>query len=408
MTPARWLVAQIGAREHYAVARGLQRVGLLDELVTDAWCYAGADLLARLPEPLSRLSGRRSVEIPASRVRSFNLWAMATALRGSGRSGRHLDYVRVGREFALRTVRALRRRELRDDMVFFGYDTGSLECLEWLQGRGPFCVVDQIDPGPEGDAVAEEERHAHPGWEIAPEAVPKEYHDRRAAEWAAARLVVVNSDWTRDSLVRQGVPARKIAVVPCAYEGPPVQERPDAIRPGPLRVLWVGNVTLRKGVAYLVEAARLLQRHTVEVRVVGRLEIAGEILGGVPDHVSFVGAVPRDRVHAAYDWADLFVFPTLSDGFGITQLEAMSHGLPVIATPNCGRVVTHEVDGLIVPARDASALAAAIARAEADRGLLRHMAGNATLTSRRFSIAATTKALVDAVASAVETETASA
>jgi glycosyltransferase involved in cell wall biosynthesis len=65
-------------------------------------------------------------------------------------------------------------------------------------------------------------------------------------------------------------------------------------------------------------------------------------------------------VREFYTRADVFVLPTISDGFALTQLEAMAHGLPVITTPNCGRVVTDGVDGFLIPPRDPAALARAI------------------------------------------------
>jgi glycosyltransferase involved in cell wall biosynthesis len=73
--------------------------------------------------------------------------------------------------------------------------------------------------------------------------------------------------------------------------------------------------------------------------------------------MTFHGPVSRDRTEEFYRASDLFVLPTLSDGFALTQLEAMAYCLPVIATPNCGEVVTDGVDGLIVPTSDSSALA---------------------------------------------------
>jgi glycosyltransferase involved in cell wall biosynthesis len=64
--------------------------------------------------------------------------------------------------------------------------------------------------------------------------------------------------------------------------------------------------------------------------------------------------------------ADVLVFPTLSDGFGLVQLEAMSAGLPVIATPACGEVVQDGINGRIVPLRDASAIVMALRELRAD------------------------------------------
>lgn len=96
----------------------------------------------------------------------------------------------------------------------------------------------------------------------------------------------------------------------------------------------------------------------------------------------------RDRTTDVYRSAHLFVLPTLSDGFAITQLEAMAHGLPVIATPNCGAVVTPGSDGLIVPAGDAEALAAAIVGLDDDRPRLEEMGRMAVSKAAMFPLSA--------------------
>jgi glycosyltransferase involved in cell wall biosynthesis len=82
----------------------------------------------------------------------------------------------------------------------------------------------------------------------------------------------------------------------------------------------------------------------------------------------------------------VFVLPTLSDGFAITQLEAMAHGLPVIATPNCGNVVTDGQDGLIVPARHPQAIAEAITCLDRDRERLNQMSVRAAAKVDRFRL----------------------
>jgi len=94
----------------------------------------------------------------------------------------------------------------------------------------------------------------------------------------------------------------------------------------------------------------LLKDEAIHFDVVGPIGISEEALACVPSNMTFHGPVSRDRTEAYYRSADLFVLPTLSDGFALTQLEAMTHGLPVIATPNCAEVVSDGVDGLIVPA----------------------------------------------------------
>ena len=108
-----------------------------------------------------------------------------------------------------------------------------------------------------------------------------------------------------------------------------------------------------------------------------------------------LGRVTRDRLGEVYRQSHVFVLPTISDGFAITQLEAMAHGLPVVITPNCGRVVTDGVDGLIVPARDSRALADALARLDADRELVREMSRNALQTIRKYDLPSNAKLICD-------------
>ena len=236
-----------------------------------------------------------------------------------------------------------------------------------------------------------------PGWEPAPLVIPDAYFDRLAAEWEAAAGVVVNSEWTARALVQQGVPREKIHVVPLAFEPPPTalgnDPRTSSPLPArspngrPLIVLWLGNVVLQKGIQYLIAAARMFADRPIRFVVVGHIGISREAVASAPPSVEFIGRVTRDRAAEAYRAADLFVFPTLSDGFGLTQLEAMAHGLPVIATPNCGAVVEHERDGLVVPAANADALAAAIADLADHPERRAEMGASAVAKSRAFSLA---------------------
>jgi len=76
--------------------------------------------------------------------------------------------------------------------------------------------------------------------------------------------------------------------------------------------------------------------------------------------VEWRDAVPRVDVHGFYRRSHVFILPTHSDGFGLTQLEAQSWGLPVIASLNCGEVVRHGENGLLLPKVSGTVIAEAI------------------------------------------------
>jgi glycosyltransferase involved in cell wall biosynthesis len=259
-----------------------------------------------------------------------------------------------------------------------------------LKKLGVPVVVDQIDPARVEEQMVQEEVRRWPGWEEYPGRIPDMYFSRLAEEWNQADLVLVNSNWSRRALAQQGVEEKKIIVVPLCYEkgAHPPSERPPTEDGKPLTVLWLGQMILRKGIPYFFEAAAKLLKANVQFVAAGRIGISEKGMQAAPANISFVGRATREQTAKYYSEADLFVLPTISDGFALTQLEAMAFGLPVIATPNCGDVVTHGVDGLIVPPRDSDALANAIASLESDRGRLRKMSAKAreTVKHPRFTL----------------------
>jgi glycosyltransferase involved in cell wall biosynthesis len=406
----QWICSQIGAREHYAIPRVLHRQGKLDSLYTDLWASpawrAAGDLIGR---PV--LATRYHDDLATARVKNFNLSTLVDRAFGGGSSGNPYDwFLRVGSDFSRSVEAMLERRKGVNwtEMIFFGYDTGFLEAARWVKRRGGKSVVCQMDPSRfEVDLVKEEER-LWPGWAKRSIEIPEAYFRRRDEEWALAELVMVNSEWCRKALIQQGVRDDKIIVVPLAYEveasrvesrepsrweatrkttegspeGSTVFREENDVKRGtrgegsahtgtttrlstfdssrPLRVLFLGQVILRKGIQYLMEAARSLQNEPIHFDVVGPIGLSEAAVQSAPGNMTFHGAISRDKAPKFFMNADLFVLPTLSDGFAITQIEAMSYGLPVITTPNCGAVVSDGVDGLILAARDATGLTAAI------------------------------------------------
>jgi glycosyltransferase involved in cell wall biosynthesis len=117
--------------------------------------------------------------------------------------------------------------------------------------------------------------------------------------------------------------------------------------------LFLGQISLRKGVGQLLEALKLLRSENVEFWFVGPKQI------DIPEHpqIKWFGVARRADVDKYYREADVFILPTLSDGFGITQLEAQSWKLPVIASRHCGEVVRDGLNGVILEEVSGQAIA---------------------------------------------------
>ena len=152
-----------------------------------------------------------------------------------------------------------------------------------------------------------------------------------------------------------GDPAAHCAVVPYGVEMPTVGHGQTRWRHRPLRVLTVGRVDLRKGAPYVLGAAQGM-RGAAEFRMVGTIGIGGSGQAQLRRHVQLVGPVPRAEMAAHYQWADVFLLPSLCEGSATVVYEALAQGLPVICTPHTGSVVRDGIDGFIVPIRDVSAI----------------------------------------------------
>jgi glycogen synthase len=202
----------------------------------------------------------------------------------------------------------------------------------------------------------------------------------------------------RDNLVDRGVPVDHARVI---HQGIPVPRFPVKDDPGsihdPLRVLYAGQLHPDKGVHTLVEAVGRLAAGGLPVR----LTVAGQGPGDYPDRLAllastcgaptdFLGRLPHDELPALYRDHDAFVFPSIwQEPFGLTHLEAMASGTPVVSTADGGQgeFLEHEVNALVFPKSDVTALVGALARLAADGALRARLAATARrMVEQRFSM----------------------
>jgi glycosyltransferase involved in cell wall biosynthesis len=213
-------------------------------------------------------------------------------------------------------------------------------------------------------------------------------YDRRCTEIALADLIVANSEVTRRSHIRAGADPGKIVAVPLA--APPVIEavaKPVTVIDRPLLVVWAGNISIGKGAHYFLDAWRALNGgRGAYAQVYGRVGLPERVLRPVPEGIDLMGSVPQVELFAAFEKADILVFPTLADGFGMVVTEAFSRGLPVITTDKAGAsdLVEHGRNGMIVPAADSTALTEALLWCLDNRKALYQMRFHALETARRW------------------------
>jgi glycosyltransferase involved in cell wall biosynthesis len=146
-----------------------------------------------------------------------------------------------------------------------------------------------------------------------------------------------------------------------------------------LRVLFLGQISLRKGMAVILEAMLLLQNQPVEFWFVGSRQMELSVPWLSNKQTRWVGSVPRGETTGYYQEADVFLFPTLSDGFGLTQLEAQAWKLPIVASQYCGGVVRDGMNGVLLKEVSGNAIAETIHFFMDDPARLVSMSRNAVI-----------------------------
>ena len=215
--------------------------------------------------------------------------------------------------------------------------------------------------------------------------------------------IIVISDYTRQQVIgRLGVDDDRITVCTPGNPGWPRRAEPET--PGP--ILFVGTIEPRKNLYRLMEAyAMLLERRpsTPDLVIAGALPASRNALfagatslARALDHTRLTGYVSDDERQRLYREASMLVLPSLDEGFGIPALEAMTMGVPVVAS-NRGALPEVVGDaGILVDPEDVAALGAAIERVLDDGSLRRRMGDSGVARAAQFTWAASAAKLHEA------------
>lgn len=362
-----------GARDNYQVAHALRDAGMLEALVTDLYWPADRPLAQRLERSaphraLRALRQRYAEGLPGDSVVSCwgsGLYSHALNTVGSLPLLRESDAVRwcdsrLGRRAGqLATARAA---------ALLAYSYYAHSAFTHYQGHQPK-ILFQLHPHPASvRTILQAERELWPDsassldweWELA---LPEHDFARLVQEPLLAEHCLVASSFTKQTLVENGVAAENVHVIPYGIDLERFIARKEPSSAGrPLQLLFVGRLVQRKGIKYLLETLQFLPAGSVELTVIGRpVDDLGWLRNSrVP--IRLRESVNFTELLQAYQEADVFVFPSLAEGFGHVLLEAMACGLPVISTTRTAApdLIRDGQEGFVVAPGDSAQLALAI------------------------------------------------
>lgn len=343
---------------------GFEDAGILDSFHTCIACFKGTLLYQVGRGPLKELR-RRAYDLnlqgyvhkypmkEGGRILASKLGLKGCVAHETGRCCVDAVYHDLDRKVA----RYIRQNPTRISAVY-AYEDGALDSFRAAKEEGRLCLYDlPIGYWRSMRSLLNEERLKNPEWAV----TLGGFYDserklqRKDAELALADHIYVASSFTKKTLEAYPGTLADIEVIP--YGFPPVnRERTySPIEGRKLRVLFVGGLSQRKGLSYLFDAVKGMESQ-LELTVVGQGDLKGckplkEALNGI----RYIPSLSHDEILNLMAYQDLFIFPSLFEGFGLVITEAMSQGTPVITTDRtCGPdVITDGKDGWIVKAGSA-------------------------------------------------------
>ena len=224
-------------------------------------------------------------------------------------------------------------------------------------------------------------------WELC---LPEEDFQHLVAETRMASRFLVASSFTRETLIENGASPEAITVHPYGVDCTrffPGDASNGSRSSEKLHLLFVGRINQRKGIKYLLEALRLLGNPKVHLTVCGRVVDGLELFRPFVDQVEVRPSVSEEELRAAYQAADLFVFPSVAEGFGQVLLESLASGLPILSTTSTAApdLIEDGREGFIVPPRRPDLLAERIDWAFHHRSEVREMRAAARRKAETFT-----------------------
>jgi len=382
------IVCQHGARHRYAIPRMLEQAGMLEALYTDSCEHSFLGKIAKAMGPLAkgslrRLANRKIIEIPRKKVFSTDMFVLKCLFekRGGG------------------WLRILSRKMIcwwgrESSEIVYNMYCENLDFLRYIQNSNAKIVCD-VYISPISNRLMRDEYGTQKFLGMFhPSGIDMVQEQYLIEAFNLADILLCPSNWVADG-VKELCPENAGKIKICPY-GSSIDYGGRVNKPVKGRFFWAGGDWVRKGLHYLAEAADELKVKYPEMdfRVAG---ITDSNVVNMPrfKNLNFLGKLNKGQMQQEFLTADMFVFPTLSEGMAGTVIEAMAAGCPVITTRCAGiDVIDNYKNGVIVPERDSQALLIAIEKLYIDRNLRDSISDEILLLAKEYTENAWRKRLV--------------
>ena len=173
---------------------------------------------------------------------------------------------------------------------------------------------------------------------------------REIKDWCAADKIICPSQYVKDELINCGVPIKKISIIEYGVDLKMFKECKIRKKQNqaPLRIIFVGDMSVRKGAIYLLQCAKELHGENIQFNICGNVDLPKNIIDEYEKYLILHGRLPWEELTKCLESCDLFVFPSLLEGSAMSIIEASISGLPVICTKSSGSRIRNGIDGFII------------------------------------------------------------
>jgi glycosyltransferase involved in cell wall biosynthesis len=354
-----------------AVLSALDQAGLLAKFVTALGWSNASPLVHELPPGLRSQMSRRGYELPHYKIKIFPAREIVRLLAQKMRQRWLVEHERgwasidrVWRGLDKFAADSLRKSHQRQSIsAVYAYEDCAERLFETAQEMGVRRIYDlPIAYWQTAQSLLQEEARRYPEWEptLGGTRDTEEKLARKTRELDLAELVICPSAFVLDSL-----PERTRASKPCVvapFGSPSFEEHELAERQpcdGPLRLLFAGALTQRKGLADLFAAMKLVASKEIELVIIGSLLRPLAWYRERFPRFTYEPPRPHRDVLRLMRTCDVLVLPSIVEGRALVQQEAMACGLPLIVTKNGGGedLIVDGETGFLVPVRSPEAIA---------------------------------------------------